>query len=101
MAGIAFVVLASGAEPATHRTVLHTPVYDLTVVAVPDYDGAIAVARELHQDGIDTIELCGGFGHQGAAAVASAVPGAHVGVVRFDVHPGLGGKSGDAHFGRR
>lgn len=99
MAGIAFLVLAGGTDPTTHRTVLHTPDYDLTVVAVPSYAEAMAEARALYQAGIATIELCGGFGHQGAAAVAGAVPGAHVGVVRFDSHPGLNGQSGDIYFG--
>lgn len=99
MGGIAFIVLAGGAIPTEHRTVLKTPGYDLTVVAVPDYATACNVARELQAAGIDTIELCGGFGHQGTAQVARAVPSAHVGVVRFDGHPRLAGASGDTRFG--
>lgn len=101
MAGIAFIVLAPGAEPSAHRTVLTTPAYDLTVVAVPDYAAAVEAAQELYGAGIETLELCGGFGHAGTAEVARAVPRAKVGVVRFDGHPGLQGESGDAHFGRR
>jgi len=101
MAGIAFIVLAPGADPSTHRTVLPTPAYALTVVAVPDYAAGVRVARELFAAGIETIELCGGFGHRGTAEIAAAVPLAHVGVVRFDGHPGLQGQSGDAHFARR
>jgi hypothetical protein len=99
MAGIAFLVLAAGADPAKHRTVLSTPAYDLTIVAVPDYASAAATAKELCETGIATIELCGGFGHRGTAEVVRAVPDACVGVVRFDGHPGLAGESGDAHFG--
>jgi len=101
MAGLAFIVLAAGADPEEHRTVLQTPAYDLTVVAVPDYAAAVQATRALRDEGIDTFELCGGFGHSGAAEVARAVPGANVGVVRFDGHPGLSGQSGDAHFGGR
>ena len=101
MAGIAFVVLATGADPSEHRTVLRTPAYDLTVVAVSDYAAGVRVALELVAAGVDTIELCGGFGHRGTAEIVAAVPGAHVGVVRFDGHPGLQGDSGDAYFGRR
>jgi len=102
MAGIAFIVLAAEANSATHRTVLTTPAYDLTIVAVPDYASAVVTAQELYETGIETIELCGGFGHLGTAEVVRAVPDAHVGVVRFDGHPGLAGESGDAHFdGRR
>jgi hypothetical protein len=101
MAGIAFIVLSPGAEPAEHRTVLETPAFDLTVVAVPNYDAAVKAAQDLHRAGIETIELCGGFGHDGAAKIAGSVPGAQVGVVRFDGHPGLQGESGDSHFSRR
>ena len=101
MAGIAFLILADQSDPANHRTVLQTPTYDLTVVAVPDYQVAVRVAKELFAEGIDTIELCGGFGNLGTAEVARAIPNAHLGVVRFDGHPGLGGASGDAHFMRR
>jgi len=40
------------------------------------------------------IELCGGFGNSGTARIAAAVEGkADVRAVRFDCHPGLGGKS--------
>jgi len=99
MASIAFITLAAGANPEEHRTVLKTPGYDLVVVAVPDYAAACAVAQELAAGGIDTIELCAGFGHLGVAEVARAVPSAHVGAVRFDGHPRLGGKSGDTRFG--
>jgi hypothetical protein len=101
MAGIAFIVLADQSDPAEHRTVLQTPVYDLTVVAVPDYQAAVQVAKELFSEGIEIIELCGGFGNLGTAEVAQVVPKAHLGVVRFDGHPGLGGASGDAHYMRR
>lgn len=49
--------------------------------------------------GCVAIELCGGFGSEGVAAVARAVRGkAAVGVVRFDHHPGLGHRSGDELF---
>ncbi|MGW8186107.1 MAG: DUF6506 family protein [Desulfobacterales bacterium] len=47
-------------------------------------------------EGIEAVELCGGFGNKGTARIVDAVAGkAAVGVVRFDGHPGLGGKSGD------
>jgi hypothetical protein len=69
-------------------------------VAANDYAQAVAVCRELVEEGVVAIELCGGFGHAGTAAVAEAVGDrAAVGVVRFDNHPGLEFKSGDALFG--
>lgn len=95
----AFIFLAPGADAARHRSVVQTPGVDLTVVGVPNYTEAEHTARDLIAKGIAAIELCGGFGTAGAARIA-AVAGdkAAVGVVRFDGHPGLGGKSGDAVF---
>lgn len=93
----AFIFLAPEADPAKHRSTLRTPQVDLTVVGVANYAEAELVAKSLVERGIAAIELCGGFGAAGAARVAQAVAdAAAVGVVRFDGHPGLGGKSGDA-----
>ncbi len=51
------------------------------------------------EKGVGAIELCGGFGVRGTDIVAKAVDyKIPVGVVRFDIHPGLGFKSGDAIF---
>ena len=96
----AFIFLAPEADPAKHRASVHTPQVDLTVVGVANYAEAEHVAKSMIEDGIAAIELCGGFGTDGVARIARAVGGkAAVGVVRFDGHPGLGGKSGDAIFG--
>jgi len=94
----AFIFVAPQADPAKDRAWVKTPKVHLLTVGVADYAQAEAVAREIvAQDGIGAIELCGGFGHAGAARIAAAasVP---VGVVRFDAHPGLGGASGDTLF---
>ena len=57
------------------------------------------MALKLVDEGIEAIELCGGFGNKGTARIVDAVTGkAAVGVVRFDGHPGLGGESGDELF---
>ena len=96
----AFVFVAPDVDPAVHRQTVVTPAVELTAVAVNNYDEAVEVCQDLVAEGIAAIELCGGFGHAGAAAVARAVGDkAAVGVVRFDNHPGLGFKSGDALFG--
>lgn len=95
----AFIFLAAGAKPEQHRSVVSTPQVDLIVVGVPDYAQAEATAKSLVNEGVLAIELCGGFGIAGTARVAEAVGGkAAVGVVRFDDHPGLAGKSGDQVF---
>ncbi|MDF2120405.1 DUF6506 family protein [Roseiarcaceae bacterium H3SJ34-1] len=95
----AFIFLAPEADPAKHRSMVRTPQIDLTVVGATNYAQAENVARTLVEQGITAIELCGGFGVQGTARIASAVAGkAAVGAVRFDGHPGLDGKSGDTMF---
>jgi len=96
----AFLFVAPGADPAVHRTQVVTPAVELTVVGIPNYGEAERVARALVEEGVGAIELCGGFGNEGAGRIARAVQGkAAVGAVRFDNHPGLEFKSGDTIFG--
>jgi Family of unknown function (DUF6506) len=96
----AFIFLAPEADPAVHRAQVVTPAVELTVVGAHNYAQAEQVAQALVDEGIGAIELCGGFGHEGTARIVRAVQGkAAVGAVRFDIHPGLEGKSGDLFFG--
>lgn len=96
----AFIFLAPGANPAEHRSVVRTPEVELTTVGAANYVQAEEVVRSLLDEGIVAIELCGGFGTAGTARIAAAAGSrAAVGAVRFDGHPGLGGKSGDQIFG--
>ncbi|MBC2710932.1 MAG: hypothetical protein HGJ94_08035 [Desulfosarcina sp.] len=95
----AFIFLAPEVDPDKDRQTVVTPQVELTAVAASNYKEAEAVAVKLVEEGIEAIELCGGFGNKGTARIAEAVAGkAAVGVVRFDGHPGLGGKSGDELF---
>jgi len=94
----AFIFIAPEADPAKDRQWVKTPKVHLLAVGVRDYDQAAALAKELVRDeGIAAIELCGGFGNLGTAKIAASVK-VPVGVVRFDIHPGLGNASGDALF---
>ncbi len=95
----AFIFVAPEADAEKHQSVIATPVVELTVVGVKNYAVAVDVAKKLVDNGIVAIELCGGFGVEGTAAVKRAVGSkAAVGVVRFDNHPGLEFKSGDDIF---
>ncbi|MFT6424743.1 MAG: hypothetical protein ACJAYH_001159 [Celeribacter sp.] len=95
----AFIFLDPGAKSATDRKVVATPGVHLTVIGTANYADAEQVARDLLADGVTAFELCGGFGMAGTALITKAVAGkAAVGVVRFDCHPGLEGKSGDTIF---
>ena len=95
----AFMFVAPGSDPSKHRAVVETPSVELIVVGVSNYEEATKVAKELVKEGVEAIELCAGFGHVGVAKVAEAVEGkVPIGVVRFDLHPALGNKSGDTVF---
>ena len=95
----AFIFLSSQGDPAVHHNVTDAGDVKLSTFAVKDYTAACKLAEQLVGQGFVAIELCGGFGIQGVAAVDRAVGGkAVVGVVRFDHHPGLGHRSGDGLF---
>lgn len=97
----AFIFLAPGANPAQHRSVVRTPEVELTTIGASNYEEAEGAVRSLLEQGVGAIELCGGFGAAGTARMAAAAGSrAAVGAVRFDIHPGLGGQSGDQVFGR-
>jgi len=95
----AFIFLAPQADPTKHQADIETPEVTLLIRGVQDYEEAVKVAKQLVTEGVQALELCGGFGHIGTAKIVEAVE--HkipVGTVRFDCHPGLGGKSGDDLF---
>jgi hypothetical protein len=95
----AFMFLSTDAKPDIHICKIETGNMSLLAVGVPNYKVACKTAAELLEKGITTIELCGGFGYEGVAAIKKAVNGKiPVGVVRFDIHPGLGNISGDSIF---
>lgn len=96
----AFIFLSPDAESKKHQNLIETPSVSLKVIGARDYKEAQALAKNLVKDGIKAIELCGGFGDGGVALMKQATAGkAAIGVVRFDTHPELNGKSGDALFG--
>ena len=96
----AFIFLSQDGNPEIHHNEVATENVSVTTVAVRNYVEAAIVATKLVDQGITAIELCGGFGIDGVAMVKQAVKDrAAVGVVRFDLHPGLGRQSGDEIFG--
>ncbi len=96
---VAFLFLAPKAEPNIHKSEVETEEVHLITVGVSSYESAVEVAKKLAGEGYTAIELCGGFGYRGVVEVSEAVKGkAAVGVVRFDIHPGLGNRSGDELF---
>lgn len=95
----AFIYIAPKNDPSKHCAFIDSPVVQLTVVGVVDYDQAEEIALKLVSEGIVAIELCAGFGNEGTARIAKAVGDkAIVGVVRFDFHPAFNNQSGDKLF---
>ncbi|MDR1656307.1 MAG: DUF6506 family protein [Deltaproteobacteria bacterium] len=96
----AFVFLAPNSNPETHRAWVKTPEVEVLTIAVANYAEAEKLIDGLIvNEKIGAIELCGGFGHEGVSRIKQQAAGrAAVGVVRFDLHPGLGCKSGDELF---
>jgi len=95
----AFIFVAPENDYNIHRAVIDSPVVQLSVVGVKNYEEAQKVALQLVEDGITAIELCAGFGTEGTALIAKAVGDkAIVGVVRFDLHPAFNHQSGDKLF---
>lgn len=63
----------------------------LICIGVPSVSDAPNLARQLIEDGVELIELCGGFGGAGLAAIVSAVQGrVPVGAVFFGVDASSG-----------
>jgi hypothetical protein len=72
----AFLYLAPDADPAKDRTVRQDETTRTTFIAVPDTETAAKVARDLvDNEGVELIELYGGLGPDGAAAVLDATSG--------------------------
>jgi hypothetical protein len=96
---VVFMFWTEGADPAKHRADFELDSAILIAIGVKDYDQAVSVAKDLVKEGAVAIELCAGFGNIGTAKVAGAIKGVPVGVVKFDIHPLMGGKSGDQVLG--
>ena len=61
-------------DPKKHRAVLETPTISITIVGNKDVDEAAKTAKRLvKEEGIQLIELCGGFGPVDTAKIIEAV----------------------------
>lgn len=68
-----FIVTGVGLDPAEHTTTLSSEAFRCVIVGVTTPAQAIPVAQEMVADGIQLIELCGGFGPLWTARVIEAV----------------------------
>lgn len=79
-----FIVTGAGFAPGGQRTVLATDRFEMIAIGVPAPADAIPVARQLASEGVQLLELCGGFGPVWTARVIEAVgPEIPVGAVGY------------------
>lgn len=71
-----FIVTGAGLDPARHRCVMASDSFQMIAIGVPNASAGPDVARALVAQGVQLIELCGGFGPLGTAAVLAAVENA-------------------------
>ncbi len=68
-----FIVTGSGYDPAQHVARLESAQMTTTVVGVSRPEQALAVAVRMVDEGVQLIELCGGFGPIWTARVIEAI----------------------------
>lgn len=87
----AFMIMGERYDKTAFET---APEADLRVVSVPDIESACEAAKQLVEEGVDVLELCGAFRLEGATAILEATQG-KVGVSYTVHHPDMG-----EYFGR-
>ena len=70
-----FIVTGAGYDPAHHRIVMASHAMEMIAVGVSRPEQGVAVALELVEQGIELLELCGGFGPLGTAPILEAIGG--------------------------
>lgn len=76
LARFGFIVTGAGLDPLRDRSLMSSDRFQMIAVGVPTAAAGVDVARSLVAEGVQLIELCGGFGPAGTAAVLAAVAGA-------------------------
>ena len=69
-----YIFVSPGADSTKHRAVIDTPISHLLVVGVDNIEEGAKIAKQfVQQEGVVFIELCGGFGYEGAKKVSDEV----------------------------
>lgn len=68
-----FIVTGSDFDPETAVSVMETPSFRMTTIGVASADQGPAAAQKLVAEGVQMIELCGGFGPIWTARVIEAI----------------------------
>lgn len=68
-----FIVTGSELNPAENVSVMETPTFRMTTIGIATADQGPAAAQRLVAEGVQLIELCGGFGPVWTARVIEAI----------------------------
>jgi hypothetical protein len=68
-----FIVTGKGLDPYQHRVEMKSNAFTMIAIGVAGPEQAVDVARKLVAEGIQLLELCGGFGPLGTAKVIEAL----------------------------
>lgn len=70
---LGFIVTGAGLDPEVHRVSMKSPVFEMIAVGVTHATQGVSVAKGLVAEGIELLELCGGFGPIHTAKVLEAI----------------------------
>lgn len=70
-----FIVTGAELDAAQHRTTLRSASFEMIAVGVPCAADGVEVARALVAEGVELLELCGGFGPVWTGKIIEAVGG--------------------------
>ncbi len=68
-----FIVTGAQLDPQKNRVVMESPAFTMIAVGVERAEQGVDVAKKLVAEGVQLIELCGGFGPTWTAKVIAAV----------------------------
>jgi hypothetical protein len=71
----AFIYKSPGCDPEIHQSIIESPKHLTLIYGVKTIEEGCALAQKIVDDGCKLIELCGGFGAEGARKVIAAVEG--------------------------
>jgi len=69
----AFVYISPDCDPEVHKSIIESPGWKAYIYGVSSIDAGCELAKKLVANGCKLIELCGGFGEEGAKRVVEAI----------------------------
>jgi hypothetical protein len=83
------IIMAMNADPRRHRATIKGDQFEYTTVVIPvfNFDQAAQVCKDLvEKEGVQAIDLCPGFSHEGVAKIRNIIgEGVPINVSRGDV----------------